>query len=113
MDRHFAPKEVELLVARKGFRLLRGNARGGSKLLGGVIVTRGQRPQYFKDRRRRLRAASSFSSSASMASSQSLPKSGRGGVESARRSTVQSSNPSHGTALVFPNFGSARGNAFT
>ena len=55
MDCHFAPKEVELLVARKGFRFLRGNVRGGSKLLDGVVVARGQRPQYFKDCRRRLR----------------------------------------------------------
>ena len=44
MDCHFAPKEVDLLVARKGFRWLGGNARGGSKLLDGVIVARGQRP---------------------------------------------------------------------
>ncbi len=57
MDCHFAPKEVELLVARKGFRLLGGNARG-SKLLDGAIVARGQRPQYFKDSPRRLRSTS-------------------------------------------------------
>ena len=90
MDCRFAPKDVELLVARKVFRLLRGNARGGSKLLDGVIVTRGQRPQYFKDRCRRLRGRKFVF----VVGIQALPHNpcrNRGGAElkSATRSTIQ------------------------